>query len=317
MADVQARTLLMRSLLPSLKSALESFQSSSASFRVIRTVNPPATADATKTLYVLDSSFNPPSIAHLNLARSAIVNDSKPDARPYRLLLLFSTQNADKAPSAASFEHRLALMTLFAEDLSRILSQNEGSNSDADNGGQGTIASTPIDIGLTTAPYYTDKSAAIAACTPNPYPAKPIHIHLVGYDTLIRFTAPKYYQDHTPPLSALAPFFDAGHKLRITTRAASSQDSSSSKYGTIEQQKQYLVDLRNGSHEKEGFQPHWSDQLQMVETRTSEGISSTRVRNAAKDHDWQTVGELCTPSVAAWIREQSIYEGDARGAKMA
>lgn len=112
----------------SLSTALKSFQNSSSKFRVLKTINPStlrlqdpsklAQKDAPKTLIILDSSFNPPSTAHLNLARSFLENNtiSRHDG-PHRLLLLFSTSNADKAPSPASFDQRLSMMTVFARDL--------------------------------------------------------------------------------------------------------------------------------------------------------------------------------------------------------
>lgn len=96
-----------------------------------------------KTLFILDSSFNPPSIAHAALAQSAFLDDcnsssssfssssqpsqpSQPSQQqkekkeyefPHRLLLLFAVTNADKIAAPASFEHRLAMMTCFARDL--------------------------------------------------------------------------------------------------------------------------------------------------------------------------------------------------------
>jgi nicotinamide-nucleotide adenylyltransferase len=49
---------------------------------------------------------------------------------------------------------------------------------------------------------------------------------------------------------------------------------------------------------------------------TGMGISSTRVRKAANEKQWDEVGRLCTDGVTAWIREEGLYEEDARGKKM-
>jgi nicotinamide-nucleotide adenylyltransferase len=49
---------------------------------------------------------------------------------------------------------------------------------------------------------------------------------------------------------------------------------------------------------------------------TGMGISSTRVRKAAKDKQWDEVGRLCTEGVAAWLTEEGLYEEDASGKKM-
>ncbi|KAH7094276.1 hypothetical protein FB567DRAFT_555966 [Paraphoma chrysanthemicola] len=302
-----SRIASVRAILPDLESALQSFTSSPAKFRVVRTVN--ASNTQPRTLYILDSSFNPPSIAHLTLAASALKQHAPAEKAPYRLLLLFSTHNADKAPSPASFVQRIALMTVFAEDLSRRLKETKASQT-AD------VADISIDIGLTKEPYYTDKSTAIAETTPPFYSSSPIHVHLVGYDTLIRFCNPKYYPKHSPPLSALAPFFTAGHKLRVTQRPTDPTDASSSEFGTVEEQQQYLQRLRDGEQKDAGFEPAWGHQIDMVQADEGVGVSSTRVRKAAKDGRWDVVGELCTEGVAAWIKDQALYSEDASGKKM-
>lgn len=294
-------------MLPDLESALQSFTASPSKFHVVRTVN--ASSTQPRTLYILDSSYNPPSRAHLALATSALRQHAPSEQAPYRLLLLFSTHNADKAPSPASFVQRIALMTVFAEDLSRRL-KSEQSPKDAD------IADISIDIGLTKEPYYSDKSEAIANTKPPFYSSSPIHVHLVGYDTLIRFCNPKYYPKHDPPLSALKPFFDAGHKLRVTQRPADASDASSSEFGTVEQQQKYLERLRDGEEEKAGFLSAWAKNIDMVQAEEGVGVSSTRVRNAAKEGDWDVVGRLCTEGVAAWLKDQALYREDASGKKM-
>lgn len=307
MADMASRIASLKALLPDLESALHSFTSSSIKFQVVRTVNPTTTQP--RTLYILDSSFNPPSIAHFTLAKSALKQHAPSEHGPYRLLLLFSTHNADKAPSPASFVQRIALMTAFAEDLSRSL--NDGNSSPRDE-----VANISIDIGLTKEPYYSDKSAAISNSRPPCYPSNPIHVHLVGYDTLIRFCNPKYYPKHDPPLSALQPFFNSGHKLHVTQRPADPSDKSSNEFGTIEEQEKYLQDLREGQQEQAGFEPAWGKSIDMAQADDSVGVSSTRVRNAAKEGKWDEVGRLCTESVAAWIKDQELYSGDASGQKM-
>ncbi|KAJ4311863.1 hypothetical protein N0V94_007738 [Neodidymelliopsis sp. IMI 364377] len=305
MDDMALRIASLRSILPDLESALTSFTHSSSKFRVVRTVNPTNTQPS--TLYILDSSFNPPSTAHLSLVTSALKQPAQSEHRPYRLLLLFSTQNADKAPSPASFVQRIALMTAFAEDFSRILKKSSAGSD---------LANLSIDIGLTKEPYYSDKSVAIRDTTPPFYSSNPIHVHLTGYDTLIRFCNPKYYPEYDPPLSALEPFFDAGHKLRVTQRPTDSNDKSSQEFGTVEEQQRYVQNLRDGTREKDGFKPQWGNNIDMVQASEGVGISSTRVRNAAKEGKWDEVGQLCTEGVAAWLKDQALYSEDASGKKL-
>jgi nicotinamide-nucleotide adenylyltransferase len=307
MADMASRIAAVRQALPDLEAALHSFTSSPSKFRVVRTVNPTTTQP--RTLFILDSSFNPPSLAHLALASSALRQHALSEKSPHRLLLLFSTYNADKAPSPASFAQRIALMTVFAEDVSRSLKASPPSD--------GGIADISIDIGLTKEPYYSDKSAAIGQTTPPFYSLRPIHVHLVGYDTFIRFCNPKYYPKYDPPLSALKPFFDAGHKLRVTQRPTDASDASSSEFGTVEAQVKYLQRLKGGGEKEAGFEPAWGNNIDMVQAEEGVGVSSTRVRKAAKQGQWDDVGKLCTEGVAAWLEDQSLYREDARGKNMA
>ncbi|KAH9834702.1 Nicotinamide mononucleotide adenylyltransferase [Teratosphaeria destructans] len=297
-------------LVPQLQEALQVFQASPSKFRVLRTVashdltpkepSRPSSADSPKTLFILDSSFNPPSIAHQTLAQSALRSDSSSKhPAPHRLLLLFATMNADKAPSAASFDQRLTLMTIFATDLLESM-----------KGKPQEYPITSVDIGVTKDPYYTDKSAAIENEGREWYPDVPKHVHLVGYDTLTRFFAAKYYEDFNPPFSALNPYFDHGHQLRVTLRP-------DSEYGTVDEQKAFVKQLEDGGLEADGGKKEWARQLQLVPPNEKAGVSSTKIRKAAKAGEWELVRSLCTPSVAEWVRSERIYEDDASGAKMA
>ncbi|KAK4982797.1 hypothetical protein LTR66_009091 [Elasticomyces elasticus] len=289
----------LRTLLPRLSSSLSNFQSSSSKFAIIHSINPtPDPPQSPKTLFILDSSFNPPSIAHLAITKSILRSSSANRyPKPHRLLLLFSTHNADKAPSAASFPQRLALMTIFAEDLHDNL-KNSGEDHSI----------PPVDIGLTTLPYYTDKTAAISAA--NVYPDKPMHIHMMGFDTITRFFAAKYYPNHDPPFSALAPYFEAGHRLRVTIRP-------DDEFGDAKTQRAFLRKLEDGEMEKDGGKREWAEQIEMVEPGEGVGVSSTKVRKAAKSGDWETVQALCTKGVMTWVKEEELYAADDRGAKMA
>lgn len=229
------------------------------------------------------------------------------------------------------------MMVLFAEDLSESLKHKRTSSggnaqtateaSNASISGSANPSDISIDIGLTTAPYYTTKSEAIANTTPPAYPSNPTHIHLLGFDTLTRFLAPKYYTTSNPPLSALSPFFAAGHKLRCTARPHDASDPASSTFGTLDDQREYVQRLGKDQGEKgwdedmvkNGWKKEWADAIEIIEAkeRGGFGVSSTRIRTAAKEGDWNVVKELCTEGVAAWIQEAGLYREDARGVKMA
>lgn len=208
------------------------------------------------------------------------------------------------------------MMIIFAEDLQWQLQQSHSSTQPKTSEASSTTPDTQkmdeisIDIALTTAPYYTDKSLAITNAEPPPYPSSPAQIHLLGYDTLTRFLAPKYYTTYTPPLSALSPYFDAGHKLLVLLRPENSSAGNSSSGDSEEQQRHYITTLAHDNLKKEGFKKEWAKQIAILsgsDISKATGISSTLIRKAVKNGEWDKVGDMCTEGVAAWIREEGLY----------
>ncbi|RFU36174.1 hypothetical protein B7463_g154, partial [Scytalidium lignicola] len=218
-------------------SALKAFASSTSKFLILKSI-PEATSPSdrkTDALYILDSSFNPPTLAHLRIATSAILHDEKcPPSSNKRLLLLLATQNADKAPKPASFDQRLTMMDIFATDLLNELKQSQSQSQSS-----GPSPSPPpklgIDIGVTTLPYFVGKATEIASS--GLYPASTPQVHLTGYDTLVRILDPKYYPP-THDLSILGPFLEK-HRLRVTYRADDS-------WGSRLEQDEYLKGILGG-----------------------------------------------------------------------
>ena len=299
-----------RPLVAEFRSALKAFQESGSKIQILKTVypanvfpqepNPSSDSESPRTLFILDSSFNPPSIAHKSIAQSALRKSSDDSlSRPHRLLLLFATMNADKAASPASFDQRLTMMSIFAADLVESLKANIEEYS-----------VVPVDIGVTTVPYYHDKTAAIETEGQIWYPSKPKNVHLVGFDSLKRIFAAKYYSKFDPPFSALNPYFDAGHQLRVTLRP-------DDEYGNEDEQRAFVQNLADGELEKDGGRRQWAKQIELVPPNPTVGVSSTKIRRAAKAGQWDELAELTTPSVAAWVRHESLYKDDATGAKMA
>ncbi|KAJ5907761.1 hypothetical protein N7495_000443 [Penicillium taxi] len=254
-------------------SLLKRFVSSSKDFDILTTV---AAGGAAKPciLYVLDSSFNPPTLAHLRIASSALLERLEPSSR---LLLLLSTQNADKAPKPAPFEDRLAMMEMFAQDLRSHLASTFTQPSSTFSLDQ----IPPIDIGVTKKPYFVDKAVAIenSGCYPTPLE----QVHLTGYDTLIRIFNAKYYPpDHNlHPLSLLF----SQHRLRVTMRP-------SNEWGDQKEQEEFLTSIARGDRESEGGRREWAQKIQLTPGRSpgSPSVSSTRAREASQsaiqDLDW-------------------------------
>lgn len=138
---------------------------------------------------VLDSSFNPPHLAHLSLAASEPLLATR-KARHYGAhLLLLSSRNADKPSNRAgdaSAEQRLMMMYQLAKDLEGRLAQDDAQ------------VQPNVAVGIVEEPLMADKSSLIHAWLQEHQAEatakfKPRLHWVVGFDTLVRFFAVKYY----------------------------------------------------------------------------------------------------------------------------
>jgi nicotinamide-nucleotide adenylyltransferase len=286
---------IMRSRLQYYASSLKTFASSSSNFRILHSLPSNRTLPPPKTLYILDSSFNPPTLAHLCIATTALLEDTRPTPFPKRLLLLLATQNADKAPKPATFEQRLLMMQLFAQDLLSNLQAPENSSTETEDIG--------IDIGVIKLPYFMDKAKAVEES--GAYPKDTPQVHLTGFDTLIRILDPKYY----PPshnLEPLRPFLEK-HRLRVIYRT-------DDQWGERKAQDEYLKAIGEGKRDGEGARREWMTEgrIEMVEGRRKddEVVSSTRVRDAVRAGNAELLKKLITDGVAKLVLEESLYRHD-------
>ncbi|PGH27505.1 hypothetical protein AJ80_00746 [Polytolypa hystricis UAMH7299] len=319
MSETKLSQAALQSLRQDDSDSLHRFVASSESFQVLDSVPPKVSSRGPglgpQTLYVLDSSFNPPTNAHFNIARSALSRHAA-DLSSVGLLLLLATQNADKPAKPAMFEDRLVMMHLFARDLraalltaattaiatpdggDRAADPNNNNNNDNNADNDNVPAPLSIDVGVTKLPYFIDKAAAIAAA--NIYPEGLEQIHLTGFDTLIRIFDPKYYPpQHT--LEPLSPFLSQ-HRLRVTLRPDDD-------WGGREEQELFLRDLSQGALEKVGGRREWAQRIEFIEGK-KEGekpISSTKARNAVQN-DVQELDYLVTPSIRDWMVSQNLYK---------
>lgn len=286
-----------RTLRSQYASLLKQFAASTKEFEVLATV-PTDHGPPPKILYVLDSSFNPPTRAHLRIASSALLEKLEPGSR---LLLLLATQNADKPSKPAPFEDRLAMMELFAHDVRSHLTARDPSVSAS------SMELIPtIDIAVTKKPYFIDKAAAIEASDHYPSPLE--QVHLTGYDTLIRIFNPKYYPpEHTlQPLSALF----SQHRLRVTLRPGDD-------WGNREEQESFVASLARGDRDSEGARREWAQKIQLIEGRKPDDppVSSTRAREAAQsapqDLEW-----LIPDHVRQFVLSEKPYSTESSGTKI-
>ncbi|KAI0541358.1 hypothetical protein GGR58DRAFT_456792 [Xylaria digitata] len=325
--------------------ALKSFETSDSTFRVLCSLSssPAAAADSIraetprrppKHILVLDSSFNPPTLAHHRMAISALSDpryrtnaprDTKAEASHgisetsagLRVLLLLAINNADKAPKPAAFPQRLAMMYVFAQD---ILAETAGEQATETGGESPTadIGCEAVDIAVTTEPYFHAKAQAIAksdfyhgvegqnqpeSAVSIDNTVKSDQVYLTGYDTLIRIFNPKYYPNNSMKAS-LDPFF-AHTRLRVTMRTDDD-------WGDAAQQIAYLDELRAGKLEEIGGRTEWVDRIEMVQGRKEDEaiVSSTKVRNAVRGQDWEALRVLVGADMVAWIRENGLYAND-------
>lgn len=285
---------MLQRLRSQFATSLSEFTSSTRVFQVIYTVplkrKPEAASTRTaagRTLYVLDSSFNPPSQAHLTLAKSAVIKDS--NAGPARILLLLATVNADKAVKPAAFEDRLVMMSIMAQNLRDELTQRDSSEE------------VPIDVAVTKKPYFMDKAMEIDRSGLFAQDAQ--QVHLVGYDTLVRIFDSKYYpQDQK--LSVLQPFLSR-HRLRVYYR----EDGKVSR----QEQRGYVDRIADGSRESEGMRKEWAKMVELVDdAREVKGISSTKAREAYERGDMNELRSLVGDPVAKYVAENKLYTESAK-----
>ncbi|AAS54093.1 AFR721Wp [Eremothecium gossypii ATCC 10895] len=193
-----------------------------------------------RRLLVLDSSFNPPHFGHCELIERAVEHYK---SEQLHVLLLLSVNNADKAAKPATFDKRLYMMSILAELLSKSIDSS---------------------VGLTTHARFIEKTGAIRK---HGFHVGPI-TYLMGFDTLIRFFDPRYYQPSTL-IEALSEFMQHTELFCLTREDGAGPEN----------QATYCATLATG-----GFEPHmprnWASHI-FIDSRAGKyyGLSSTKVRN--------------------------------------
>ncbi|KAH8685596.1 hypothetical protein BGZ60DRAFT_95723 [Tricladium varicosporioides] len=277
----------MRLRLSYYRTLLSSFSSTQKNFQILHSLpTPPSASPKAKTLYILDSSFNPPTLAHLRIATNALIQDPLHPEPPKRLILLLATQNADKAVKPASFDNRLCMMEILAQELLSKFKFND---------------EIGIDIAVTKFPYFAEKATSIE----EEY-GEEEQVHLIGYDTLTRLLDTKYYSpDHnlTPVRELLAK-----HRVLVTYRT-------DDQWGSEKEQDDFVASIAEGGLDDKGGTKEWVKErrIVMVEGR-KEGetaVSSTKVRDAARSGNREALRCLVTDGVAEWIIAESLYTNDA------
>lgn len=273
------------------RQALAAFYQSRAPFRLVSSsLRPDAVAparDGYQRLVVLDSSFNPPTRAHAEMLLSAL---RASEGLKTRVLLLLAVKNADKpADEPASFPVRLGMMDSFGS--------SPGLRDDG----------VPVDVGVTTRPYFHDKSSAIADS--GAFELEQQQVFLAGFDTLIRIFDPKYYTEtgkdgETSMQAALGPFFQRA-ALRITLRP-------DDKWGGVEEQRDWVRQLREGKLNEMGGKVEWMDKVELVDGVKGEAVSSSKARKMVSEGKIDGIEDLVGAEVQEWIADQNLYRDDGK-----
>ncbi|ORY61179.1 hypothetical protein BCR35DRAFT_283473 [Leucosporidium creatinivorum] len=263
--------------------------SSPSPFRLVYTSHPrwplpltPALAPPPSRLLrisILDSSFNPPHSAHLALAQHG---GSAFDAR----LLVLSTSNADKgAAEQQEVESRLEMMVEMAKEM--------------ESSRDGNVA-----VACIAEPAFVSKSRVlkgeverllrerIAAPEGGSVPEVRLTF-LLGWDTLIRFFAPRYYQPPSPPISvALSSFFDTDSSSISCARRGDL---------SLAEEQAFL--------ESEEVKP-WVQKVELFDLGDeAKGVSSTEVRKAVKKGSWEEVERLVpVEGVREVLKRKGMYK---------
>ncbi|KAL7943836.1 Nucleotidylyl transferase [Trichoderma barbatum] len=301
MAQLDSDSLTMRpnpkQLVDFFSRSLTSFHSSPDVFRVLCTLphsSPePASrpASAVKRLVVLDSSFNPPTTAHAEMARSALKwASSASEAEGTRLMLLLAVNNADKAAKPAGFPVRLGMMEGFGRDLLGRIEREGGGRPE-------------IDLAVTTMPYFSDKARVIGesgmySSSSEGGGQEPEQVFLAGFDTVIRIFNPKYYGEGGMK-AALGPFFERA-RLRVTMRT-------DDEWGGEAEQEEYVRGLGEGKLDEVGGDAAWAGRVDLVEGR-GDGVSSSKVREMVKNGGKEGLEKLVDEEVMGWIEREGLYK---------
>lgn len=254
---------------------------------------------------ILDSSFNPPTLAHLALANSprpSYRDDGKQNSETQDTcgydakLLLLSVKNVEKSLKAgdATYQQRLEMMLLLSKNV--IATQHEAAN---------------VAIAIIDKPMFVGKSSALLDFLQRRLAAPlPLELtFLVGLDTLERLISPGYYTSETDMMASLRQFLSAapqGDNSRIVCAKRVSSPAEAAQ--SIENPE----DISSLALAKEFME---SDRIVVIDIgNIVNRYSSSAIRSAIgrfglgqtvdQDGGWKS---MVTREIADYIAEQRLY----------
>ncbi|CAK7897228.1 nicotinamide mononucleotide adenylyltransferase [[Candida] anglica] len=236
----------------------------------------------TQRICVLDSSFNPPHLGHLSLAKDSLAQSySATEDEDKVLLLLLSVKNADKiTPQPASFEERIDMMCLMANYLHKTLGIN-------------------VSVGLTKHARFVDKWSSALSYIRNEKLQDPVKVKLtfsVGFDTLIRIFNPKYYVpdkiSHT-----LGEFMSTTDLFCLTRTDADT---------TFQEQVRYVTDISLNKHDH--IPSGWSSRIFLEQKNDSTSkVSSSSIRKQIHGQTEKNWENDVIEEIKDYIETNKIY----------
>ncbi|SPO21515.1 uncharacterized protein UTRI_01002_B [Ustilago trichophora] len=310
------------------RSASAAASSSSSGVRLVYSTAPTwpfssSSSDSQIDIAVLDSSFNPPSRAHLALLLSDPI--LAPSKRSYDgHLLLFSTQNADKGagkPGDASLTQRIEMMTLMAKDVERIQSCS-GYPANVAVG----LVDKPLIFAKSTLTWdllrqqASSSSSSPSAQPPQEAPQTVARLHwVVGFDTLYRVFQLKYYPSWEDFQRQCRQFFEKERTTFVCARRDPSsypQLISAQSGGSGENAKEQARREEDNLLESENVSP-WVEQgsVGMLDIDPDQAkLSSTKIRTLLKDTNMDRedkkveLKQLVPPSLVEYLVESGVYQ---------
>lgn len=260
---------------------LEEFIASQRSFQLLYSTKDNFNIRTVERLCILDSSFNPPHLAHSTLAYKSLLHDYKRrealETIPNQstsLLLLLSVKNADKIiPAPASFDHRINMMCLMAQEISSKTDIN-------------------VSVALTNHAKFVDKCDSIVEYIKSDQSAIiPKLTFLVGFDTLIRIFDAKYYKPSSIE-DSLKEF------MQVSELFVLKRDSNT------EEQVKYVQDIQNGLAE---IPSSWGSKIHLIDGDSQTlKITSSLIRKEISSNvlSWK---DYVYPSILKYIEDEKLY----------
>ncbi|KAG8859326.1 hypothetical protein FRB96_004541 [Tulasnella sp. 330] len=253
---------------------------------------------------VLDSSFNPPTLAHLALALSSrplplhqVASGAQQDASYEVHLLLLSVTNVEKSlkPGDPSFPERVKMMIELAHEME--LHTNHPSS--------GNVAVAVIDEAT-----FVGKSAKLLRYlkvhhTPQLGQRSPLLTFLIGTDTITRFFSPRYYTSAEAMNTSIRRFFLTPATAKDGEEGDGSQIACARRSSNLsdEEEEELLQSPEVRPYVEAGgvrMMDIPSDQAAMSSTLVREGIRNPQ----DKATSWE---KMCARPVTEYIKVHHLY----------